>query len=321
MHTALGLGELMRERVRRLAQLGHVGVALPEATIGGRWPHSDWERTCATSDGNRQHIGTSMAANTAPAVPRLSATILILRDTPQGLEVLMVVRHDEVDFLSGALVFPGGKLAKGDEDPRVRARCCGVENLPFEQVASRVGAIREVFEESGILLARERGATALLGAVRATQLAERYGQQLGSGAIGIADLLEAEDLILACEQLVPFARWITPAFLPKRFDTHFYLAPAPAEQIAVHDGKEMVESQWIRPADALADQASGKRKIVTATLLNLRKLNRSSTVSAAIGAALARPVITVLPELAERSGGRVLLIPEAADYGLTEFPL
>jgi 8-oxo-dGTP pyrophosphatase MutT (NUDIX family) len=262
-----------------------------------------------------------MSTNTVPAVPRLAATILILRDTPQGMEVLMVVRHHEVDFMSGALVFPGGKLAKGDEEPRVRARCSGVENLSSEQLASRVGAIREAFEESGILLARERGATALLGAARATQLAERYGQQLDSGAIGIADLLEAEDLVLACEQLVSFARWITPTFMPKRFDTYFYLAPAPAEQIAVHDGREMVEAQWIRPADALADQASGKRKIVAATLLNLRKLSRSSTVSAAIDAALARPIVTVTPELVERPQGRSLLIPEAADYGLTEYPL
>jgi 8-oxo-dGTP pyrophosphatase MutT (NUDIX family) len=262
-----------------------------------------------------------MSANTVPVVPRLSATILILRDTLQGMEVLMVVRHHEVDFLSGALVFPGGKLAKGDEDPRVCARCSGVENLSFEQVALRVGAIREVFEESGILLARERGATALLGAARATQLADRYRQPLGSGAMGIADLLEAEDLVLACEELVPFARWITPTFMAKRFDTYFYLAPAPAEQIALHDGREMVEAQWIRPADALADQASGKRKIVTATLLNLRKLNRSSTVSAAIGAAVAQPFVTVLPELVERPQGRLLLIPEAADYGVTEYPL
>jgi 8-oxo-dGTP pyrophosphatase MutT (NUDIX family) len=262
-----------------------------------------------------------MPAGTAPVAPRLSATILILRDTPQGMEVLMVTRHREVDFLSGALVFPGGKLAKGDEDPRACARCSGVENLSSEQVALRVGAIREAFEESGILLARERGATTLVGATRATQLAGRYGQQLASGAIGITDLLEAEDLVLACEELVPFARWITPTFLAKRFDTYFYLASAPAEQIAVHDGKEMVATQWIRPVDALADQASGKRNIVPATLLNLRKLNRSSTVSAAMKAAIGRPIITVLPELVERPQGRILRIPEAADYGVTEYPL
>ena len=260
-----------------------------------------------------------MSANTAPAVPRLAATILILRDTQQGLEVLMVTRHHEVDFMPGALVFPGGKLAKDDADPRVCVRCSGVENLSREQIALRVNAIREVFEESGILLARERGASALLGAERATQLAERYRQQLATGAIGIADLLEAEDLVLACEELVPFARWITPTFVPKRFDTYFYLAAAPAAQIAVHDGKEMVDAQWIRPADALAEQAAGKRNIVTATLLNLHKLNRHSTVSAAIDRAAVRPIVTVTPELVEGPRGRILLIPEAADYGVTEF--
>jgi 8-oxo-dGTP pyrophosphatase MutT (NUDIX family) len=262
-----------------------------------------------------------MSDNTGPVVPRLSATILILRDTPHGMEVLMVTRHHEIDFLSGVLVFPGGKLAKEDEDARVRARCSGVENLPAEQVALRVCAVREVFEESGILLARGRGANALVGAARATQLAEQYRQQMASGAMSIADLLEAEDLVLACEELVPFARWITPTFMAKRFDTYFYLACAPTEQVALHDGGEMVEAEWIRPADALAGQDSGKRKIVPATLLNLRKLSRSSTVAAAKAAALARPIVTVLPELVEQLQERKLVIPEAADYGITEYPV
>jgi 8-oxo-dGTP pyrophosphatase MutT (NUDIX family) len=263
-----------------------------------------------------------MSANSTPVIPRLAATILILRDTQQGMEVLMVTRHHEVDFLSGALVFPGGKLTKDDDDPRLHARCSGVENLSAEQVTLRVGAIREVFEESGILLARQRGASALLGAERATELAARYRQQRASGTVGLAELVDAEDLELACEQLVPFARWITPTFLTKRFDTYFYLAAAPAEQIAVHDGQEMVDAQWIRPADALADQASGKSNIVMATLINLRKLNRNTTVSAAMRAAVARPVVTVTPELVERLRGRMVVrIPEAADYDDTEYTL
>jgi 8-oxo-dGTP pyrophosphatase MutT (NUDIX family) len=266
-------------------------------------------------------IVTCMSANTTPAVPRLAATIMILRDMQQGMEVLMVTRHRAVDFLSGALVFPGGKLTQGDDDPRLHARCSGVENLSAEQVALRVGAIREVFEESGILLARERGASTLLGAERVTRLAERYREQRASGQLGMAELVAAEDLVLACEQLVPFARWITPTFLAKRFDTYFYLAAAPAEQIAMHDGTEMVDAQWLRPADALFDQATGKCKIVMATLLNLRKLNRASTVSAAIQAAVVRPIVTVTPELVERAHGLTVRIPEAADYGDTEYML
>lgn len=233
----------------------------------------------------------------------------------------MVERRHEIDAFSGALVFPGGKLAQGDADSRVPVLCTGVEGLPSEQITLRVGAIREVFEECGILLARPRGATAFVGAERATQLGERYRKPLDSGELGIADVLEAEDLILACEGLVPFAHWITPVFVPKRFDTYFYLAAAPAAQIALHDGREMVESQWIRPADALADQASGKRIIVTATLFNLQKLNRNSTVAAAMQAASSSRIVTVLPEIADRPNGRMLLIPEDADYDVSEYPL
>ena len=261
-----------------------------------------------------------MKTPSEPVIPRLASTILILRDAPRGMEVLMVERHHEVDFFSGALVFPGGKLAKGDADPRVLARCTGVEGLSAEQIELRAGAIREAFEESGILLARERDSGEFVGADRATRLGMRYRKPLDSGELGIADLLEAEDLMLACEGLVHFAHWITPRPAPKRYDTHFYLALAPAEQVAVHDGKEMVEAQWIRPTDAIAAQAAGKRTIVTATLFNLRKLNRSDTVAAAMQTARASRIVTVLPEIVERPQGRMMLIPEEADYGVSEYP-
>src|SRR5690606_18604027 len=96
--------------------------------------------------------------------PRLSATILLLRDGAQGLEVFMVVRHQQIDFASGALVFPGGKLAAGDRDPRAHARCDGVDGLPPDEIALRISAIREAFEESGILLARRGDGSALSAA-------------------------------------------------------------------------------------------------------------------------------------------------------------
>lgn len=233
----------------------------------------------------------------------------------------MVLRHHEVDFSSGALVFPGGKIASGDADPRLASRCAGIDGLTTEQIALRVGAIREAFEESGLLLAREGRTDEIVAPARATELGHRYRRVLDTGEMGIATMLETEDLVLACDLLVPFAHWITPEHLGKRFDTHFYLAPAPAEQVAVHDGKEMVDSHWIRPADALADRAAGKRIIVTATLFNLRKLDRSRTVAEAFAAARAQRIVTVTPQIAERPGGRVLLIPAEADYHATEWPL
>ncbi|MEC8849398.1 MAG: NUDIX hydrolase, partial [Pseudomonadota bacterium] len=226
-----------------------------------------------------------MSSAPPSSTPRLAATILLLRDGAEALEVFMVVRHHEIDFAAGALVFPGGKLAPGDEDPRVQLRCTGIAGLAPEQIALRVAAIREAFEECGILLARARGAQRLLGPTRLAELGPRYRKALDKGDLGIADMLEAEDLELACEELVPFAHWITPTFMPKRFDTHFYLAVAPAEQLAVHDGSELVDSLWLRPAHALSQAAAGVHTLVPATELNVKKLGFSDSVDAALDAA------------------------------------
>lgn len=256
-----------------------------------------------------------------PSTPRSAATILLLREGANGMEVLMVVRHHQIDFASGALVFPGGKLAPGDYDARLLTRCTGGDGWSAEQLALRVGAIREAFEESGILLARARGSAALIGAERATELGGRYRKALDAGALGMGDMLDTEDLVLACEELVPFAHWITPDFMPKRFDTHFYLAAAPAEQRAVHDGTEMVDSEWLRPADVLQLAAAGTRTLVPATLLNVQKLAQNTNVNAALSTARAQRIVTVSPKTVERPSGRVLQIPADAGYGITEFAI
>jgi 8-oxo-dGTP pyrophosphatase MutT (NUDIX family) len=263
-----------------------------------------------------------MSDNPAEAVsiPRLASTILLVREIGQGMEVLMVTRHHEIDFATGALVFPGGKVSAGDQDVRVRSRCSGVDGLSDHDVALRVAAIREAFEESGVLLARIRGASRLIDAQHATALGPRYRKSLDSGAMGIAQMLEAEDLELACEELVPFAHWITPTFLPKRFDTYFYLAIAPAEQIALHDGKETVESIWLKPSDALSQTESGQRTMVVATAMNVRRLGASATVAEALKAARSNSIVTVVPELIEGTNGRRLRIPADAGYGVTEIP-
>jgi 8-oxo-dGTP pyrophosphatase MutT (NUDIX family) len=249
---------------------------------------------------------------------RLASTVLLLRDGAAGLEVFMVVRHQEIDFASGALVFPGGKLAAGDADPRLRARCSGAESLGEEQLALRVGAVREVYEECGVLLARARGESALLGAQRLAALEPCRGQ-LERGELGMAELLEREDLVLAGEALVAYAHWITPLFMPKRFDTYFYLAVAP-QQAALHDGREAVDSVWLRPAEALAQAAAGTRTIVPATLLNIERLGKSADVASALEAARTQPLVTVLPELVSSSRSEVRLrIPADAGYGVSEF--
>ncbi|MBW8269140.1 NUDIX hydrolase [Caldovatus aquaticus] len=254
--------------------------------------------------------------DTAPVPPRPAATVLLLRDGAEGLEVFMVVRHRAIAFASGALVFPGGGVEPGD-----RAIAAALPGLgPPEAAALRIAAIRETFEECGVLLARPRGAAALLDAARLARIAAAHRAALLGGERPFAEILVAEALEPAADRLVPFAHWITPASRPKRFDTHFFLAAAPPGQIAAHDGGESVESVWIRPAKALAETERGRRKLVFATRLNLMKLARYATVGEALAAAAAEPVVTVQPESVETPAGPMLRIPVAAGYGGELFP-
>jgi 8-oxo-dGTP pyrophosphatase MutT (NUDIX family) len=220
------------------------------------------------------------------ATPRPAATVLLVRDGPEGLQVFMVVRHHKIDFASGALVFPGGKV-----DPEDR-ELSGDD----EERAARVAAIRETYEECGVLLARGEGV-------------------LSADKRPFRERLEAEELEPALDALTPFAHWITPTILPKRFDTRFYIVEAPAGQAAAHDGAEAVDSVWIEPRRAIAEAVEGRRTLVLATRLNLEMLAQSATAAEAITAARARKVVTVEPQPLKTESGYRLTIPLEAGYG------
>jgi 8-oxo-dGTP pyrophosphatase MutT (NUDIX family) len=275
-----------------------------------------------------------MANEAKPAIP--SSTVLLLRDDRGQLEVFMVQRHHQIDFASSALVFPGGKVDPADRDPALRARCTGCEGLDDETFAVRVAAVRETFEECGVLLARKRpqGARSeakpsgvvgpdagLLSESEVRPLETRYRSDLLSGAITLGAIAEAHDLDLALDAMVPFAHWITPAFMPKRFDTHFYLVPAPPDQVAAHDGEESVDSLWIAPTQAVADAQSKRRPIIFPTLRNLIKLARSASVAEAIERARREPIVTVLPTVGKGAHGPVIRIPVEAGYDISEASL
>jgi 8-oxo-dGTP pyrophosphatase MutT (NUDIX family) len=250
------------------------------------------------------------------ATPVPSATIMMLRDGPDGLEVFMVVRHHQIDFASGALVFPGGKADPQDFDPALTPHLDGAA-ADDAMRAIQVSAIREAFEECGILLAREEGHSGLIGADRLVAL-ESYRTSLHSGAASLKAFVEHERLRLACDQLVHFAHWVTPEMMPKRFDTHFFLAAAPGDHLAVHDGHESVDSVWIRPAEALAQARSGVRTIIFPTLRNIEKLGSYATVEQAMAGARASKVVCVLPWTERRDDGTFLCIPTEAGYAISE---
>jgi hypothetical protein len=143
---------------------------------------------------------------------------------------------------------------------------------------------------------------------------------LAEGQIGFADVLTTCGLQPAPDLLVHFAHWITPRHQPKRYDTQFFLAEAPVEHLAVHDGAEAVDSLWITPRQALADTASGRFKLVFATQMNLQKLAQYSTVAEAIEVSRNASVVTVLPEASRIDAThRLMRIPIEAGYGGAEF--
>jgi len=254
-----------------------------------------------------------------PVIPRPASTLLLLRDGADGIEVLMTARHEEAGFAAGALVFPGGKLDTADAELRPFCADAPAHNdkaLDDTALGFRIAAIRETFEECGILLARHKGAAALLSAAELGELRRRH--QEAADTTRFAALVAAAGLELATDTLVPFAHWITPRDRPKRFDTHFFAAPAPADQVAVHDGREAVETVWAKPGVTVEAGDRGAAKLVFATRMNLVKLARSRSVAEALAAASREPIVTVCPEIVRSPAGPAIRIPEEAGYGLTE---
>jgi 8-oxo-dGTP pyrophosphatase MutT (NUDIX family) len=253
------------------------------------------------------------------ALARPAATIMLLRDGPDGIEVFMVVRHHAIAFAAGALVFPGGRVEESDHE-LAAGDCPNPDGLDVDALAFRVAAIRETFEECGVLLARPVGSDELIDGPNLKRLEDQHRAPLNAGSIGFDAVLGSEDLLAAPDLLVHFAHWITPSNQPKRYDTHFFLAEAPEEHLAVHDGGEAVDSLWITPAQALADTEAGRFKLVFATAKNLEKLGRSRTVKDAMDMARAGIVVTVQPKGTKLEGSkRLMRIPEEAGYGGSEF--
>ena len=254
-----------------------------------------------------------MSAEAATPVP--AATVVMLRQR-QAVEVFMVVRHHQIDFASGALVFPGGKVDQGDFDPALEPWLHQAHPDPVLR-AMQVAAIRESFEECGILLARPKGHDGLVDGARLATL-EPYQKKLNDGEISITAFLAQESLVLACDQLHHFAHWITPPMVPKRFDTHFFLAIAPEDHLAVHDGHENVDSVWIKPADAVEAARTGTRTIIYPTLRNVERLARFRSTDDALAECRTQPVIPVLPWSEKREDGTWLCIPKNAGYDICE---
>jgi len=253
-----------------------------------------------------------------PSALRPAATILLLRDRASLLEVLMVQRHREIDFAPNAMVFPGGRVDPGDWEVARRSQyVANSVDGDESSVVFGIAAIRETFEESGVLLACRRGdpERKLLSAHEVKAIDATHRAALCRGEVKLFDILATEDILLTLDRLSLFAHWITPAFLPKRYDTKFFLAEAPPNQLATHDGTESVDSRWVLPMQLLSEHEQDRCRLVFATRLNLQKLSHFRDVRTAINLTRASQIVTVIPEAAETGTGPGLRIPKEAGYG------
>jgi len=258
---------------------------------------------------------------TSPAAPIPAATVMLLRDSAQGPEVLLLERHGGNDVLPEMYVFPGGRVEPRDLE--LIERLGGLTGaqaqalLPMVRTEWALGffvaAIRETFEESGLLLAHERrsGAPPDAEMCRSIQ-SERLAVQANRSDFGA--LIRAHDLELDTRSLAVHAHWITPETVAHRFDTLFFAALAPAGQCAAHDGVESTAHAWVRPEDALSQARAGTRRIVFPTQCNLETLAGFERAEQVWEASRQRRVVTVLPRVEERDGQRRFVIPEEAGY-------
>lgn len=265
-----------------------------------------------------------------PTEPRDAATVLLVRDrVGGGFEVFMVRRHSKSGFMGGAFVFPGGKLDDEDRGDRLLARTAGRDpegaraalgesGDPRHAVGLFVAALRETFEEAGVLLADGADPVALADA-RA---------ELAAGA-DFGTVVEKLEVELRLDRLVPWARWVTPAVEPRRYDTRFFVAVAPPEQEADHDRHETTEAAWLTPQGALDRELAGEIQLPPPTMRTLEELATLGTTAEVMAHAASRTPPFVDPVFLDEDGSWVLALPgdprhptaERAVMGATRFVL
>ena len=244
--------------------------------------------------------------------PIPAATVLLLRDKP-AFEVLMVERHADIGFAGGALVFPGGRIDPGDANPAWADHADGLDAVT---APAQVAAIREAFEETGVLIARD-AAGEILSGERASAL-HSWRKKVEADDTLFLELVRTEKLKLACDRLVLFAHWVAPPGLHRRFDTLFFAARTPEGQQVSADGSEATEVLWTTPEDVIAAREAGTRKLIFPTIRNVELLGVSRSCKEAFESAKKRKIAPIQPEAEKRDGVLWLTIPDDCGYPVTE---
>jgi 8-oxo-dGTP pyrophosphatase MutT (NUDIX family) len=244
-----------------------------------------------------------------PAEPRPAATVVLVRDGDGGLEVLLMRRHRRSGFVPGAWVFPGGRVDPEDHDPALLDRCRGLSAAPVPEAAYWMAAIREAFEETGVLLARLNGGGWIPDAASAPEV-EKVRRSLMDDEADLGDVVARLDAVLDVRPMVHAAHWVTPVVEARRYDTHFFLAALPEGREPRPDPREMTEAAWLQARVALERFEAGALPMVFPTVKTLETLLDHGSAGAALDAFRDRAVRRILPRLVRTAGGVGIVIDE-----------
>ena len=269
--------------------------------------------------------------------PMDSATVILVRNTDSGkFEICLMKRRVELDFMGGVYVFPGGITDEGDCGDALVMHAAGISplvekmklsepDMPEDRLRGIVfSAIRETFEESGILLAYDQFGDIINFKKSGEDFVKRFGDYrtlVYEKKISLAEIAVKEKLKYAADMLTPYSRWITPETKSgkKRFDARFFIARAPEGQTALHDDVEMAESVWVTPAGALEMYRSGGMALMPPTFRTLEELSEFASVNDLYASAASRRIYPLLPEFYTFKGGYGLKLPCDPEYTIAEF--
>ncbi|MBN2038673.1 MAG: hypothetical protein JW864_01430 [Spirochaetes bacterium] len=262
-----------------------------------------------------------------PAIPKKSSTVILTRANPDnGFEVLLLKRNDNSKFMGGNYVYPGGKVDAEDSDENLISAGMALfplkSSILFEDLLSveeclayRVAAIRELFEEAGILLAyKENGALFCPEDNDEKKRFNEYRSSLYGGGIRFAEMLNKEKLTPAFDRLSYFAHWLTPEISPVRFIARFFIANLPEGQEAIHDDMEIIHSVWLSAREALSENLKGNVFLSPPTLKTLEEISYYNTTEELFDSLKDQDIKQVLPVNIKVNGVNIIVFPCDPEY-------
>jgi len=273
--------------------------------------------------------GEIVSESAQAAVPKESATVILVRSNQaNSWEVFLARRHRDSSFMAEAYVFPGGQVAAADTDAQLNGHISTPDNFnpqallqddrlsPETAQSFFICAIRETFEEAGVLIARtSSGHSINFDSHQENERFTAYRRELNAGTITIYDIAEKENLLFPLETLTPYAHWITPEIMPKRFRTFFFLVKLPEGQKTTTDCSELTDSLWSTPRDILKMYSNKEIMLMPPTLKTMEELTAYASIDELFTAARGRAIYPVMPQ----PGEKILKLPHDPEYSIEKY--